>query len=383
MRANTQHVFVSGCFDLLHSGHVEFLQQAASFGRLTVALGSDRTIHALKGRYPVCRQDERLFMVRALRCVETVLVSSGSGITDFEPDLRRLRPDLFVVNLDGDNAAKRQLCQELGIEYRVLERVPARSLPARCTTDLRQAARIPYRIDLAGGWLDQPFVSQLHPGPVIVVGLEPSAVFAGRSGLATSTRTTAERLWGVQLPHGDPVEQAKLLFACENPPGTVEVAGSQDALGIALPGVNRLDYAGQYWPHQITTHTNSATLRWLEEHLFLQWLGERAEAFDVLGDTHLSVASANRLALAANQCWQAVLARDAVALGATMRDSFESQLAMFPRMLVPSVGQAISALPPAATGYKLCGAGGGGYLAVIATTPPEHFERVQIRFAES
>src|SRR5688572_30488854 len=48
-----KRVFVSGCFDMLHSGHVAFLQTAASYGDLYVALGSDATVYGLKGRLPV------------------------------------------------------------------------------------------------------------------------------------------------------------------------------------------------------------------------------------------------------------------------------------------------------------------------------------------
>ncbi len=46
-------VFISGCFDMLHSGHVEFFQRAAALGdQLYVALGSDQTVYDLKGRSP-------------------------------------------------------------------------------------------------------------------------------------------------------------------------------------------------------------------------------------------------------------------------------------------------------------------------------------------
>lgn len=111
--------FVSGCFDMLHAGHVEFLQRAAQFGRLHVAVGSDRTVEELKGRTPTFTEDERLFMVRALGCVESAFISSGAGPLDFEAELRALRPDVFVVNDDGATPAKARLCEELGIEYRV------------------------------------------------------------------------------------------------------------------------------------------------------------------------------------------------------------------------------------------------------------------------
>jgi cytidyltransferase-like protein len=76
-------VFVSGCYDLLHSGHIEFFQQASAFGELYVALGSDKTVFDLKGRTPVNSEDERLFMVKSVSCVTDAFVSSGAGMMDF------------------------------------------------------------------------------------------------------------------------------------------------------------------------------------------------------------------------------------------------------------------------------------------------------------
>ena len=64
---NRKKVFVSGCFDLLHSGHIAFFEEAAGYGDLYVAVGSDRTIFELKGREPVNSENERLYMVKALR----------------------------------------------------------------------------------------------------------------------------------------------------------------------------------------------------------------------------------------------------------------------------------------------------------------------------
>jgi cytidyltransferase-like protein len=373
-----RRAFVSGCFDLLHSGHIEFLQQAATFGRLTVAIGSDATIKSLKGRHPVCSQQERLFMIQALRCVDEAIISTGSGLLDFESELRSRQPDVFVVNTDGDHPAKRALCASLEIEYRVLNRVPARGLPQRSSTSLR-TNRIPYRIDLAGGWLDQPFVSSVLRGAVIVASIEPSAAFMRRSGLATSSRATAERLWGMELPMGDPVELAKVLFACENPPGTHQVAGSQDALGIALAGVSRLDYAGEYWPQQIERIEDPATLDWLEQHLFLHWIDERPLGFDVPSDQHLSRENVARLADSAAQCWQAIERRDVRQLGHAVSETFRAQRAMFPQMATDELARVVEALGHSCYGSKLMGAGGGGYVLQIADRSPPQAIPIYIR----
>ena len=198
----TPKVFVSGCFDMLHSGHVEFFREASQYGDLYVAIGSDRTIFELKGRETVNSEQERLFMIKSVSFVKDVFISRGSGILDFEAELREMMPDYFVVNADGHISEKRDLCHELGIQYIILERKPHPGFDARSTTQLRQRDYLPYRIDLAGGWLDQPFVSKHHPGPVITISLEPTLEFNERSGMASSTRRHAKELWGPRTPAG-------------------------------------------------------------------------------------------------------------------------------------------------------------------------------------
>ncbi len=247
----TKKAFVSGCFDMLHSGHVEFFRQAAEYGDLYVALGSDKTVFDLKGRETVNSEQERLFMVKSVSFVSDAFISRGSGILDFEPELRQLMPDCLVTNADGNVPEKRDLCRELGIEYIVLERKPREGFDARSTTDLRQRVYMPYRIDLAGGWLDQPFVSRHHPGPVITISLEPTLEFNERSGMASSTRRHALELWGPKIPPGNPEKLAKILFCYDNPPGTEVISGSQDAIGLVFPGLAYSYYEGGYWPTRI------------------------------------------------------------------------------------------------------------------------------------
>ncbi|MFT3891817.1 MAG: adenylyltransferase/cytidyltransferase family protein [Anaerolineales bacterium] len=205
-------VFVSGCFDMLHSGHVEFFRQAAQYGDLYVALGSDKTIYDLKGRETINNEQERTFMVKSVSWVKDAFISRGSGILDFEAELRKMRPDYFVVNADGNTPEKRKLCEELDIEYVILERKPYEGLEARSTTALRGRDYLPYRIDLAGGWLDQPFVSKHYPGPVVTISLEPTLEFNERSGMASSTRRHMRELWGIKISRGELRKAGKNLI---------------------------------------------------------------------------------------------------------------------------------------------------------------------------
>ena len=372
-------VMVSGCFDMLHSGHVAFLEAAARLGELHVAIGSDRTIGRLKGKCPENGEQERLYLVRSLRCVTDAFVSQGSGVLDFEQEFVALRPDSLVVNEDGHHPQKEDLCGRHGVRYVIEKRVPATGLPDRSTTQLRATCRLPYRIDLAGGWLDQPFVSRYAPGPVVVASIEPDHDFDRRSGMATSTRDTAAGLWGSRLPAGNPTQLAKTLFACENPPGTEVISGSQDALGIVLPGINRLHYSGKYWPAEIGSIRDDETAVWLESIIYLKQTASRAAGFDVLAETHITSDRARRLSEAAEDCWGAIRRRDSAALGDAVRRSFEAQISMFPLMSNRNIEQMIADLPSDILGYKLTGAGGGGYLLCVSRQELEGWQRVKIR----
>jgi cytidyltransferase-like protein len=365
----TKKVFVSGCFDLLHSGHVAFFRDAARYGDVYVALGSDRTIYALKGRPTVNDEQERLFMVKSIVWVKDAFVSRGTGLLDFEAELREMRPDYFVVNADGGTPEKRQLCQELGIEYVVLERKPFEGLTGRSTTVLRQQDTLPYRIDLAGGWLDQPYVSQHYPGAVVTISLEPTHEFNERSGMASSTRRHMSELWGVKIPAGDYEKLAKILFCYDNPPGTKVISGSQDAIGLVFPGLAYSYYGNGYWPTRIAHRMDEPLLRFVENVLYLVPLGPRFADFDVLADTVINRERAKALADAADAHWAAILAQDITAFGRSMRAGFEAQVAMFPHMMNERVAVLIDDYRDRALGWKLSGAGGGGYLILVSDKP--------------
>jgi cytidyltransferase-like protein len=131
-------VVVTGCYDWFHSGHVRFFEEVSSYGNLYVVVGHDANIRLLKGEgHPLVPQDERRYMVGAVRYVTQALISSGEGWLDAEPEMQKIRPDTYAVNEDGDRGGKREFCTKRGIEYLVLKRTPAPGLPARSSTDLR------------------------------------------------------------------------------------------------------------------------------------------------------------------------------------------------------------------------------------------------------
>ncbi len=379
MDQKRKKVFVTGCYDMLHSGHVAFLIEAASHGDVYVGIGSDKTVRELKGRYPVNNQDERKYMLESLRCVTKCSVNSGSGIMDFVDDPEALFADVFFVNEDGHSPEKEDFCRKHGIEYVVSRRIPHANLPPRSTTTLRRECKIPYRIDLAGGWLDQPFVSKYCPGSVLTISIEPTVEFNERSGMASSTRNRAIELWQTEIPAGDKEKLAKVLFSYENPPGKKEISGSQDALGIVLPGLNNLHYDGGYWPYRIESVLDEPILRFVEDHLFLITLKPRDSAFSVLDGTRISAEGARRLAEATENCWKAILSKDIINFGKCFSQSFEAQIAMFPNMVDDHILSIIEKCKPEALGWKLSGAGGGGYLILVSDREIEHAIKIKVR----
>ena len=372
-------VFVSGSYDMLHSGHVAFFEEAASYGDLYVGVGSDKTIAELKARKTINPDAERLYMVRALKVVRDAWINSGSGMLDFEGELRQLMPDIFFVNTDGHTPAKEQLCKELGIEYIVSQRIPHGSLPVRSTTALRQVCRIPYRIDLAGGWLDQPYVSKFYPGTVITICVEPDYEFNDRSGMSTSSRNKAIELWQTDIPEGDSEKLAKTLFCFENPPGTKYVSGSQDSLGITMPGLNRYFYDNDYWPSKIESRLDDDLLTWIEQRIWMIPLYPRKSDFDVLADTRIDERGAKALSLAAEELWNSLMKKDARTVGEAFTRSFEAQISMFPNMVNAEILEQIEHYKQAALGWKISGAGGGGYLILFSETPIDKAIQIRIR----
>jgi cytidyltransferase-like protein len=131
-------ILATGCYDWFHSGHVRFTEEAAGYGDLYVCLGSDANVRLLKGPgHPLQTQEERRYVVGSIKHVKQALISTGSGWLDADPEIRRLKPDIYVVNEDGDQGGKREYCQAMGIEYLVLRRAPAPGLPPRRSTVLR------------------------------------------------------------------------------------------------------------------------------------------------------------------------------------------------------------------------------------------------------
>lgn len=373
-------VFVSGCYDLLHSGHVEFFRQAAQYGELYVGIGSDKTILHYKNHKTVYSEQERLFMVKSIKYVKDAYINAGRGILDFIPTLDIVKPDILVVNSDGGSDSKRKVCEERGIEYIVLERDPHEGLEARSSTELKKSpCLIPTRLDLAGTWIDQPYVSCHAPGWALTISLEPSFEIRDRCGLSTSTRNVIKRIWPYQLPNMDPETLARLVFCFENHPEREDgiISGAQDAIGICVPGLCRHYYDNHFWPDKIETCEDEVVLSWLENHLCMIPMEPRKSGCSVIEGMDITKTKVQTLAKAADDCWDAIMNTDLEAFAKAYNDSFNAQVAMFPAMIQGCVQEYIdkySAMEDVLA-WKMPGAGGGGYLACVVNDTEKFCEK--------
>jgi len=371
-------VLVSGCYDLIHGGHVAFFKTAAQYGKLYVAVGTDANLLLLKGKVPYYSQKERIYLVNSIRFVEKAFPATGSGMLDFEPDMKRIKPDIFIVNSDGHTAEKEALCKKYGVEYKVLERIPENGLPARASSSIKKELQFPYRICIAGGWMDQPWVSEIYPGSVVVAQLWPTIEFNDRSGMATSSRNVAIEIWGNQCPSGDPKKNARLLFGAENPPGTKHISGSQDHLGLLCPGINRLFYEGSYWPQKIETTTDPIICEWLSSVLHLMPLEPRPLGYDPLVQKNLMLDLIKQLGESGDLCWKSILNTDVIGLGKAMKQSFEMWQMILPATVpewVKNEAEKYNCYPGLITSGS-----GGGYLMIASEKEVQGALKIKIRY---
>ncbi|HTS69867.1 MAG TPA: hypothetical protein VMO17_12880 [Terriglobia bacterium] len=251
--------------------------------------------------------------------------------------------------------------------------------------------KIPYRMAFAGGWIDQPFVSMHNPAPpgaMVVVGIEPTFRCMDRSGMATSTREVARRLWNDVLPHGDPQELVRALYNAENQ-GKSAPSGSQDMAGLIIPGVSRLDYdftfEGGYFPAHIETNNDPAIARWLERTVHFLPVAQRPDHYSPLDEKNLDREWIRRLGQSGKDCYDAILAKDARALGSSMNECMRCWEAILPGTVRhPAISVDLMGILNyyqsryAGAMYSGCG---GGYLYVVSEDPVPGSFHAQVRIA--
>jgi hypothetical protein len=258
------------------------------------------------------------------------------------------------------------------------------------TTDVGELiGKIPHRLALAGGWIDQPFVSALNPDPpgsMVVVGLEPDLWFMDRCGMASGTRKVALELWGGRVPDRPPSELVRELYRAENQ-HKAEPSGSQDMIGLLYPGVSRLDYdvgyEGGYFPAHIESNCDPGIACWLEEVLHLVPIGQRPEGYNPLGIKNLDPQWIRQLGQTGKDCFDAIVAKDIGALAASMDHSMRCWEAILPHTVEhPTIQIDLKRILGyyqrryAGAMYSGCG---GGYAIVASEEPVPGALRVRIK----
>ncbi len=251
---------------------------------------------------------------------------------------------------------------------------------------------IPYRMAFAGGWIDQPFLSKLNPTPpgsMVVVSLQPTVRFMELSGMGTSTRKVAYRLWGGTLPDRDPESLVRELYAAENQ-GKADPSGSQDMAGILYPGISRLDFdyrhEGGIFPVHVESCNDPGIAAWLEHVIYMVPVAQRPPGYSPLGEKKLDAQWITRLGQSGKDCYNAILSKDLKALGRSMN----SCMACWERLLPNTVRHPLIKLDllsilkhyqerSAGAMYSGCG---GGYLYVVSDEPVPGGFQVKVRIKE-
>jgi hypothetical protein len=248
----------------------------------------------------------------------------------------------------------------------------------------------PYRLQMAGGWIDQPFVSEANPEPpgsMVVVSLHPTVKYMDRSGMATGTRVVARELWGDSLPiDRSPEELVRELYAAENE-GQPDPSGSQDMCGLIYPGISRLDYdasiEGGWFPDRIASTTDPEVVAWLERVIHLVPIGGRPDGYDPLLTKNLDPAWVARLGACGAACFDAIVAMDLAALGESLNENSHAWRAILPAVYEHDTikGDLWGLLEGYMASYPgaMQSGCGGGYVIVASEEPPAGSARMSVR----
>ena len=146
-----------------------------------------------------------------------------------------------------------------------------------------------------------------------------------------------------------------------------------------MPGLNRYDYKGSFWPDKIESVYDAEILDWMEQHLRLISLTPRVHGYNVLSKTFVNQTNVEALSRAAASCWEAIMMKNLAKFGEAVRESFEAQIKIFPNMVDAEIMRDIRSYHDKALGWKLSGAGGGGYIILVSEKPPENTFKIRIR----
>jgi len=118
-------VLATGAFDLLHYGHLDFLEEAKKTGgknaRLIVIVARDKTIEARKGKRPIVPEDQRRALMEALKPVDDAIL--GFEDTNYEAVIEKLKPDVIAVGYDQSDIKRsvEEIVRKKGLKIKIFE----------------------------------------------------------------------------------------------------------------------------------------------------------------------------------------------------------------------------------------------------------------------
>lgn len=332
-------VFVSGCYDILHAGHVQFFREARALGdHLTVCFASNEVLWHHKQRRSSLPDEHKRALIAAMAVVDEVVVGEGmdEGI-DFKEHFLRLRPDILAVTEDDKYAPlKRALCAEVGAKYVVMAKTPPQ-FPPISTTQIVKFIRAPevapLRVDFGGGWLDVPrlaragaFIVNCAISPTVSLRAWPYERNAGLGGSGAWALLNGKDGIGSELDLG---------------------VGWQDPAVIAETGL----CVWRSGPRPVLDVKTSGEC--LRGRMALHWTGTEHDTPAMVGGARDYDAIARAGATARAAVWQNSFA----GLAEAVRQSYAVQRAE---------GMAeLRADWPGALAWKYCGGGFGGYAVYL------------------
>jgi hypothetical protein len=206
--------------------------------------------------------------------------------------------------------------------------------------------------------------------------------------MGTSTRKVAMQIWGNELPKREPAALMRELYSAENV-GKSAPSGSQDMAGIIYPGINRLDYdstfEGGYFPIHIETNKDPDVVSWLEKMISIMPVNQRPFGYDPLQKQNLDPTWIERLGQTGKDCFNAIVTKDAIGLGASMNECMVCWQNILPNTVVDSnidvdLLEILSTYQKRYYGAMYSGCG-GGYLYIVSDEPVPNSFKVEIRIA--
>lgn len=336
-------VFVSGFYDILHAGHLQFFREARALGdHLTVSFASAEVLWRYKQRRRSLPDEHKRALLAALEMVDEVVVGTGleEGL-DFQDEFLRLRPDLLAVTADDKYAAAKQaLCARVGARYVVLPKTPPQFDPISTTEIVRRIRapqEAPLRVDFAGGWLDVPRFAR-PDGYIVNCAISP---------------TVSMRAWPYERNAGLGGSGAwALLNGRDGVISELDLGvGWQDPAVISESGL----CVWRSGPHPVLELKSDGAL--LRGRLALLWTGQSHSTPDLTEHPRDFAAIVRAGRTARDAVWR----QDLALLADAVRQSYAVQLA--------EGMTALPADPPGALAWKYCGGGFGGYAAYVFADP--------------